>query len=521
MSAINADDIILGQATKNRAIWFSIAGGLGLFLSTFYAVSARCQSLPTSIPAASKKTFTPASVHAVPGLHCKLYPTGSAPSSGLEVFTDGDGYARFYAVRAASADAVQKLTMDCVDSAGKSSSYSIDLRSDDTFAPHPLNLANERGIDRPALKGDPLSYTQPQLVQAGYGLRPDPVKDAAAYARWLAAASKAGRLLEAKGPNMHSHTVTSTTAPWWVGSVLTGAPNYIFTEAVFNVPEGIPGGDQTTNTEIAIWNGLGGFGTGSGLIQGGVNVQTTPNMAVYGSWREYCCGDPDSNGYGGAFVPHPGDQIYSEEWYCDANGNLDINGGYGCTYLVDQKSRAILSCTSATGSPCWSVKALPLCSASPNTPGCMKLGLAAEFIIENQSPQVGSSTAFTDFTPPVTISGSAYSSQTGSYGQTITTDSSVVLLTDFTNTTTHILVALGSPNQTCFAVSSQSAILMCGAPTPLPNPARCFSGLGSDEVWCPRLNRCVTESEYKAECLFEPIRPGGGVGPSGVAREPQ
>jgi len=43
--------------------------------------------------------------------------------------------------------------------------------SDDTFAPRPVNLANERGTDRPALKGDPLSYTQSQLIQTGYGLR--------------------------------------------------------------------------------------------------------------------------------------------------------------------------------------------------------------------------------------------------------------------------------------------------------------------------------------------------------------
>ncbi|WP_429336140.1 hypothetical protein [Paraburkholderia sp. 35.1] len=36
---------------------------------------------------------------------------------------------------------------------------------------------------------------------------------------------------------------------------------------------------------------------------------------------------------------------------------------------------------------------------------------------------------------------------------------------------------------------------------------RCFSGLGSDEIWCPRLNRCLTQSEYKAECLFQKPTP--------------
>jgi len=171
------------------------------------------------------------------------------------------------------------------------------------------------------------------------------------------------------------------------------------------------------------------------------------------SWREYCCGDPDSNGYGGAFVPNPGDQIYSLEWYCDSRGSLNLNGGYGCTFLEDLTTGAILSCTSATGSPCWSVKALPLCSASPTTPNCMTVGRSAEFVIENQSPQVSkTSTAFTDFTPMVTMSGSAYSSTTGSYSKTISTDPAVSLMTDFTSTTTHIDVSLGTTNQTYFSI---------------------------------------------------------------------
>jgi hypothetical protein len=326
--------------------------------------------------------------------------------------------------------------------------------SDDTFAPRPVNLASERGVDRPALSGDPLSYTQSQLIQAGYGLRPDPQKDAAAYARWLGAASAPGRLLEAKRRSSHSHTVSTGTGAPWTGSVLTGAPNYIATEATFNVPTAVPGGDATTGTEIAIWNGLGGNGTGSGLIQGGVGLATTSTTATYLSWREYCCGDLDSNGYGGAFTPNPGDQIYSQAWYCDSAGNLNLNGGYGCTYLQDLNTGAILSCTSATGSPCWSVQAIPSCSVSPGTPNCMTLGLAAEFVIENQSPQLSPpTTAFTDFSPAVNMHGSAYTDQTGSYSQTIINDPVVTILTDFTNTTTHMNVSLGTTDQTYFNIT--------------------------------------------------------------------
>jgi hypothetical protein len=435
------------KTIKHGVIRLSTVWFFALAFGALYATGASAESN------APKKSYVPASVQALPGLQCKVYPTGGDPSAGVPVNTDDDGYARFYAMRATAADDVQQLTLACTDSNGKAYSYSVDLTSADTFAPRPLDLAKERGVDRPALEGDPLSYTQSQLIQAGYGLRPDPEKDPAAYSRWLASASRPGRFLEARHPDLHSHTVYVTEAPWWVGSVLTGSADYDFTEATFNVPKAVAGGDDTTTTEIAIWNGLGGYGTGSGLIQGGVNLYTSPSVAAYGTWREYCCGDPDSNGYGGNFTPNPGDNIYSEEWYCDSKGNPNLNGGYGCTYLHDLTTGAIFNCTLSNGSPCWSVKALPLCSASSNTTNCMTVGLAAEFIIEDQSPQVlSSSTAFTDFQGTVTIAGSAYSTHTDS-SQTISTDPTVDLLKDFTDTTTHISVSLGTTDQTYFSVS--------------------------------------------------------------------
>ncbi|MGP0074464.1 MAG: G1 family glutamic endopeptidase [Bryobacteraceae bacterium] len=405
---------------------------------------ARANALDHPIPSAPQRSYEPASVRALAGLQCLIYPEGSTPSAGLTVFTDDDGYARFHAVRQTAADKVQRLTLDCKDSAGRPSVFSVDLTSDETFAPRPLNLATERGTDRPALAGDPLSYSQSELIQAGYGLRPDPEKEPDAYSRWLASAVQPGRMLEAKRPSSHSHTVTKETAPYWVGSVLGGSPSYISVEGNFNVPKGIPGGDETTGTEMAIWNGLGGFGTGSGLIQAGVNLETTPLVALYGSWREYCCGDSDSNGYGGAFTPKPGDNIYDQNWYCDSKGNLNIKGGYGCSFVHDLTSGAILSCTSATGKPCWSVKAS----------SGMTLGVNAEFIIENQSGQCCKpATQFDDFTPEVTMTGSAYSSKTGAYSQTISSDSHVYLLTDFTKSTSHMNVSLGKTNQTYFSVS--------------------------------------------------------------------
>jgi hypothetical protein len=470
--------------------WIVPSMAIVLGLTTFSASNGQAQD--------TGKKYEPASVYAGRDLQCKLSAPGSAKSEQLTVFTDDDGYARFYAVRSNEDDKVKSLVLDCNDTTGKASSVSVDLTSDETFTPRPVNLENEPGLDRPALRGNPLSYTQAQLLQLGYGLRPDPNKDPDAYARWLEAASVSGRMLEAKRPDLHEHTVTAISGAPWVGSAITGKPEYVATDAVFNVPEAIHGGDGTTKTEIAIWNGLGGFGTGSGLIQGGVNLYTTPSAAAYGSWREYCCGDGDSNGYGGAFVPRPGDKIYSLEWYCDSKGDLDLNGGYGCTFLEDETSGAILNCSVAGGHPCWSVKALPLCSASPHTPNCMTLGKAAEFVIEDQSPQVSkTSTAFTDFTPTVTMAGSAYSSATGRYSQTISNDPSIWPLLDFTHTTTHMRVALGSTDETYFTIEpgESSFPLFCHGPlstshAPVPLTKFKWASVGADTT-PPGPGECV------------------------------
>jgi hypothetical protein len=51
------------------------------------------------------------------------------------------------------------------------------------------------------------------------------------------------------------------------------------------------------------------------------------------------------------------------------------------------------------------------------------------------------------------MAGSAYSSKTDKYSQTISTDPTVYLLGDFTNTTTRMTVTLGTTDQTYFSVS--------------------------------------------------------------------
>lgn len=456
---------------NHRSTWFAIPLAVALSLGTLCAPDA-CAQGSSSAP----KSYEPASVRALPGLQCQLHTAGSAATEGVRVFTNGDGYARFYAVRTTANDAARRLALNCKDSAGKTTSYTVDLASEDTFAPRSIDLSKEPGTDRPALKGNPLSYTEAQLIEAGYGVRPDPSKSAAAYARWLDAASKPARLLGDKRPLLHKHgpNVTTSSDGLWTGSVLTGLPEYSLVEATFNVPTGIPSGDGTTDTVVSVWVGVGG-GTGQvGLMQDGIDVWTTPTTASYNSFQEYCCGDANQTS-GGGFSPNPGDQLYAQAWYCDATGNRNINGGYGCAFVQDLTSTATLSCTSATGSPCASVKANALCSVSPTTPNCFVLGPSADFIIENDSPQAHPpSTAFTDFTPKVTMAGSAFSTQTNTLSQTISNDPIITVLTDWTKDGTHMLVALGTKDETYFWIEPRqpSYPLYCQGPlstSPAPN----------------------------------------------------
>src|SRR5690242_11440978 len=114
--------------------------------------------------------------------------------------------------------------------------------------------------------------------------------------------------------------------------------------------------------------------------------------ASYIMFREYCCGQGLSNNYTATFTPAPGDTIYSQQWYCDSNGNFSINGGYGCSFLHDLTQDAYFSCTSPTDKSCASVPAM----------SGWTFGDSADLIIELEEQP-----AFTYFAPAVVMTGSA------------------------------------------------------------------------------------------------------------------
>jgi hypothetical protein len=456
--------------------------------------------------ATEKQPLAAVAVHAKRGLTCKLYTDARQEQRGISLVTDDDGYARFYALRVDALSSNRHQILACKDIRGAASSYAVDLAAADTFIAHPIDLKRERGRDRPALQGDPMSLSQQELVAKGYGLRPDPRRSPDNYAVWLLAASRSARTLEIKRVLGVKAGPIITQAPAWAGSVLAGAPHYVSVQAYMNVPTAIPGGDGTGGTISALWIGLGGFGSGSGLIQSGIFISTTAVAAGYASFREYCCGDPNGVDFGGAFVPNPGDVLFIQNWYCDADGSVDLNGAFGCSFIHDLTSGALLNCTTAN-TVCPAAQGLTLCSVDNTVPNCMTPGTSAEFIDEEASDQQGNPVAYTPFTPTVVMSGSALSDASGAgqfFEDDVTNDPTTFLLTDWTTASTHLDVQVGTSfNTTCFTIYGQSQ----------PN------------VTCPPNNQCLAGhlpcynspidrgrlEEIVAVILFGIIQDAGGI----------
>ena len=417
---------------------------------------------------AGRARFEPASVAVPAGNTCALHAEGTSdPAHSIPVSGNADGVARFQVVRPTGPDSIERLALDCIDSNGASQTYPVDLRLDATFAARPFEPALANLTFRPALARDPLSYTQQELIQGSYGLRPDPAQNPDGYQRWLAAASAPAYKLRSvrsssaaplsSGPRaaprppaeptvskrdatVDTLPTTLSNTPLWTGAILKGSYqknatiaqtySYVWNEATYSVPSVTPGGFENFNaTRMSIWNGIDYFN----LLQAETWVEgATASYSI--SHQEFA---PWTNGndHGGSpFTPSAGDNIYAVEWYCDAKGNLNLQGGYACTMMQDLTQGLVWDCTQANSSSCPSYTLKPGDLANGN------LGQTAEFIIENDSDEVSGKHAheWPDFSgSPVTMTGSACVAKgSGVSGcaawVTTTSDPNVLLQTDDT-----------------------------------------------------------------------------------------
>jgi len=368
---------------------------------------------PAAVPAGHAQ-FEQASVDVPADSNCMLHPEGDQdPNESIHVYADEDSVVRFLAVRPTLTNSVERLTLDCTDANQRAKTYPVDLRSEVTFKPRPFDGSRTTLAVRPALTGDPHRFTTEELLEAGYGLRPDQTKNPDAYRGWLAAASvlvyrlrsdqtlvwfpisRQSYLSRAVDPPESVHKKPSVG---WTGAVLYGSfqkkatsaetISYGSSSATLVVPKLSPGPIATAT----IWNGL------DNVFQAIVDVNTTATIGYFGIHHQSFDkhrGHTDTAGT--RFTPQTGDHISMEEWYCNAKGALDLNGGYECTNMVDVTQHAQWECDQAASSDCPSYK------LNAGDLGNGKLGWQTEFIIEDDSKHAGEWPIFS----PVTMHGSA------------------------------------------------------------------------------------------------------------------
>lgn len=415
--------------------------------------------------------FEPAFAQAPAGSSCTLRPEGDTdPRHALQISVDADGVARFQAVRPGQPGSVERLSLECTSPRGDATSVPVDLLSATTFAAHPFDTS---GLElRPALEGDPRSYTQSELLRAGYGLRPDPDQDPNAYAGWLAAASVPAHWVRdatgsapaatiqtppRRGPVQAAATreVVSTVsaglstgqgAPWTgaelrgqyhLGATAAQTTAYAANQVVFNVPVQSPNA-ILGSTQISLWNGL------DDVFQAIVWAYTTPTTASYSISRQIFLGV--NGNVTGPYSPNANDTMFIEEWYCDAGLNPNMFGGYACTRIHDLTQGLMWDCLPpGNGTTCiaWSLTAADLANGA--------LGHQADFVVEmdsaeNQSVNDNNWPIFA----PFTMNGNALVVQGGTNQVTwtnVATDPNVLRLIDWTtNVPSHVNVNVSGPS---------------------------------------------------------------------------
>ncbi len=129
---------------------------------------------------------------------------------------------------------------------------------------------------RPALVGDPLSYSDAQLVALGFPPRPDPKLAPDTYQRWLKLVSHSATIVVGSRqpvPMPGSHGINDF---YWAGYRVTSHPIYTQLQAVWQVP--YPYGETNNlgfTDSSSLWVGLGDGGSNGDLWQGGSEQDVT------------------------------------------------------------------------------------------------------------------------------------------------------------------------------------------------------------------------------------------------------
>jgi hypothetical protein len=263
----------------------------------------------------------------LPNAACTVCPADvTAGGDCLELPSDDTGHVTFY-YNISSLTGVHTLLVNCQDLSGKAGAYSVQLQAS-ANAPA-LTAPAPQGTVRPALMGDPLSYTDSQLVALGFPPRPDSTQAPDKYRQWLRLVSTAATKVSVRPIPMHG---LHPSIDWWgwAGYRVTSHPIYSQVQAEWQIP--YPYG-ETNNLGVAdtssLWVGLGDGGPSHGdMWQGGSEQDVTCYYMLgdigcvrgYYSWVEVISslGCP-MIGWDMGF--RPWHYVYVGLWIGDINGN--------------------------------------------------------------------------------------------------------------------------------------------------------------------------------------------------------
>jgi hypothetical protein len=365
-------------------------GYCGLFLSLVAACSSSGLESPSTAPALTQTKVesvdVAADASAAPAPQTKLLATapgsvctvpGSATAADAPAFyADDYGLLSISYMRAKPGS--DRLVLNCIAPSGQQKT--IDIESAPAAVRHSLTdpLAPGHKL-RPALTGDPLSYTPQQLAAGGYPPRPDSVKSPKRHATWLKSVS---RTLEYVPPTALARTEKPFTnlaiRTIWSGGAFAPVSNpFVEVEGSFSVPTVTP---FTGTCSVPCITGSGGIWSGidsaaNDLIQAGVQFDSwlvgSYAFASYLAFTEALPGSPQLLNWSvGA-----GDEFFDLMWIGDSAGNLNIDSGTAWFEPVDYTLNT------------WTLVSASL-SATPS-------GSQAEWIVEDHAgllPNYGTAT---------------------------------------------------------------------------------------------------------------------------------
>jgi hypothetical protein len=337
-----------------------------------------------AVPAVRIRTLS-----TIPNSACTV--PGHAPGESKVPTVYADDYGELSVSYSKVQTGGDRLLLDCAAPSGQHQTIDVDAApeavrhalSDPLAAGHRL---------RPALSGDPLSYSQAEIRALGFPPRPDATKSPGRYANWLKMATRTMEYVPAApgGREGAKFSPNLGTSPNWAGGQFqsTLIPyQMVEAEGSFNIPTVTPFSGSCEFPCLvgtgAIWVGLDGNGDGgyTDIVQAGVEFDSylieSYAFVTYEAWTEYW---PAKSVPVPNWTVHADDEFYDLVWVGDESGNLNAQSGTAWFEPVDYSNNQ------------YTVVSAPITNGFA--------GLSAEWIIEDASgelPNFGSSALYGTF----------------------------------------------------------------------------------------------------------------------------